>query len=400
MKINKLAFCLFFAFASFAGFSQKVYFVYLQTENEQAFYVKMNSIIHSSSASGYLIVGFPQNKWPEQNFSLNMNKKDHGYLLKNFGEKGWGLFDLQTLAIQMAISGSAKMEEKVKQENNDVSVFTETLSKAADDPSLKEKPTKPETEEKKAEPVIQESIAKVNLVEMSKDTLAIKPAEITQQTEIKKDEPKIEIPEQLSVKAEENINPVDEPYKPTVVIKRSESSTTEGFGLVYIDDKGNGLNDTIRLLIPNPKSVGTVFSADPGEEKKFLDIIPDTVKKKEETVKDTITLVKEEIVEKKELKKDCPAIAEESDFFTLRKNMAAAEGDENMLNEAKNYFKTKCFTTEHVKNLSLLFLNDGSKFRFFDLAYAYVTDPDKFSVLQNELKQEIYINRFKAILRN
>ena len=80
--------------------------------------------------------------------------------------------------------------------------------------------------------------------------------------------------------------------------------------------------------------------------------------------------------------------------------MAAAEGDDNMLNEAKNYFKTKCFATEQVKNLGLLFLNDSGKYKFFDLAYAYVTDLDKFSSLQNELKEEYYINRFKAMLRN
>jgi len=162
MKMSKPAVCLLFSLASLTGFSQKVYFVYLQSESEQAFYVKMNATTRSSSASGYLIlsklrdttynltIGFPQNKWPEQNFSVTINKKDHGYLLKNFGEKGWGLFDLQTLAVQMAASGSAKIEEKKVEENKDVSVFTEILSKAADDPSLKEKSAESKTEEKKS----------------------------------------------------------------------------------------------------------------------------------------------------------------------------------------------------------------------------------------------------------
>ena len=47
-----------------------------------------------------------------------------------------------------------------------------------------------------------------------------------------------------------------------------------------------------------------------------------------------------------------------------------------------------------------MFLNDEGKYKFFDLAYTHVTDMDKFSVLQNELKEEYYINRFKAMLRN
>ena len=173
--MNKLTLCLLFSLASLTAFSQKVYFVYLQSETEQPFYVKMNGKIHSSSASGYLIlsklrdstynftVGFPQNKWPEQNFSVAVNKKDHGYLLKNFGEKGWGLFDLQTLSVQMAVSGSAKIEEKKIEENKDVSVFTEILSKAADDPSLKEKPAQPKIEEKKTEVVMQENVSKENV---------------------------------------------------------------------------------------------------------------------------------------------------------------------------------------------------------------------------------------------
>src|ERR1700730_12280127 len=103
--MNRFILCLLCSVASLAGSSQKIYFVYLQTETAQPFYIKMNDKIHSSSASGYLIlsklndstynfsVGFPENKWPEQAFSVRVNKKDHGYLLKNFGEKGWGLFD-------------------------------------------------------------------------------------------------------------------------------------------------------------------------------------------------------------------------------------------------------------------------------------------------------------------
>jgi len=417
--MSKLTVCLLFSLASLTGFSQKVYFVYLQTEGEQAFFVKMDTRIHSSSASGYLIlsklrdstynftIGFPQNKWPEQNFSVIVSKKDHGYLLKNFGEKGWGLFDLQTLVIQMSTSGSAKIEEKIKEENKDVSVFTDILSKAADDPSLKEKPAQTKIEEKKTETVIQENLPKEIPIELAKDTVALKPVEIIEQAEVKKAEPKIDNKEppvvkveEPYVKVEEIVTPVAEPFKPTLITKRSESSTSEGFGLVYIDELGNGINDTIRLLIPNPKSIVTIIQDEPKEEKKFIEILSDTVKKKEESVAEVKPVVTENSVEKNVLRNNCPVVAEESDFFKLRKIMAAAEGDDNMLNEAKNYFKTKCFATEQVKNLGLLFLNDSGKYKFFDLAYAYVTDLDKFSSLQNELKEEYYINRFKAMLRN
>src|SRR6478736_86813 len=83
-------------------------FIYIQTENKQPFYVKMDKRILSSSASGYIIlsrlidstyklsIGFPKNEWPEQNVTITLKEAGAGYLLKNLGVKGWGLFNLQT----------------------------------------------------------------------------------------------------------------------------------------------------------------------------------------------------------------------------------------------------------------------------------------------------------------
>src|SRR5215813_10361812 len=112
------------------AFSQRLFFVYLQTEPEQPFFIKINDKIHSSTASGYLIlsrlrdssyaisVGFPQNKWPEQKFTIDIKSKDHGYSLKNFGEKGWGLYDMESMSIQMA--SNVNSGSGVKTEPKDV----------------------------------------------------------------------------------------------------------------------------------------------------------------------------------------------------------------------------------------------------------------------------------------
>ncbi len=410
LKMRKLTFCILFSLVAITGFSQKVYFVYLQAEGEQSFYVKIGDKIHSSSASGYLIlsklldstynftVGFPRNKWPEHPFSVTINKKDHGYLLKNFGEKGWGLFDLQTLSVQMPVQGSAMIEEKKMEGNNVVSVFTEILSKASDDPSLKEKPGQTIPEIKKTEVVTAEVLTLVNEKELPKDSLVSKPVELIEKPSIVKEEIKMEKPGQPVVSTEEIAAPVTAEYKPSVVIKKSESSTTEGFGLVFIDDSGNGQNDTIRLLIPNSKTVLPVIKEEPDDEKKFIDLLPDTVKKKDEASPEMASGIKETPVEKTVLKKNCISVADETDFFNLRKNMAAAMGDSNMLVAAGDYFKAKCFSTMQVRNLSLLFLNDEARYKFFELSFPYVTDPEKFSDLQNELKEEYYISRFKSIL--
>ncbi len=463
--MKKLHLCLLFSLAIFTASSQKVYFVYIQTESEQPFFVKVKEKVQSSTATGYIIlaklldstynfsIGFPQNKWPEQNFTVSISKKDHGFLLKNFNEKGWGLFDLQTLTVQMAITGKAGIEEVPKAENKDVSVFTEILSKAADDPTLKEKPVLTKVEEKKTEVAVQEVIKKeepkveikepvitkpVEVVETAvikkeepkietKEIVVTKPTETIEQPVVKKEETKVEVKEEVLTKPvttieqpiakqdypkvenkEQAVAPVeetrtvnDEIYKISQVKKWSESSTTEGFGLVFIDDYENGIKDTIRLVIPNPKPAVAleIIPEAPKEEKKFLDINTDSVRKEEDKTIEVKPII-EAPAEKVVLKNNCSEIAGESDFFKLRKKMAATESDDEMISEAKKYFKAKCFNTEQLKNLSTLFLTDEGKYKFFDASYKFVSDAEIFSTLQAELKDEYYTTRFKAMLRN
>jgi len=65
---------------------------------------------------------------------------------------------------------------------------------------------------------------------------------------------------------------------------------------------------------------------------------------------------------------------------------------------AKKTFKTKCFTTEQIKNLGALFLTSSGKYQFFDAAYLHVTDPENFSSLESEIKDDYYLKRFKALI--
>ena len=90
---------------------------------------------------------------------------------------------------------------------------------------------------------------------------------------------------------------------------------------------------------------------------------------------------------------------ENNDFLGgLRKKIVGEKNDDDMVAEAKKVFKTKCFSTLQIKNLSALFLTEESKYKFFDAAYQYVSDLENFSTLQSELKEEYYINRFKAMI--
>ena len=471
--MNKLILCLFFSLVTSIAFSQKIYFVYLQTESEQPFFVKLNEKVYSSTASGYLIIpklrdstyniniGFPDNKWPNQIFSIIVNHKDRGFLLKNFGEKGWGLFDLQNLSVQMAVGGKAAIENTQQPDNTEVSEFTEILSKAAGDPSLKEKPVRPKLEEKqivavvtepvkKEEPVIKEPVVtkpaenaetvSVQKEEMKTEPVTTKPVEVTGAVVVNKEEGKEQPAEPAAIKKE-----TEPAYKRSEVIKEAESPVAEGQDLVFIDNY-DGKKDTIRILIPNPKPLVDPVKTQPKEEIKFLEInndapkreenikpaekteepvkeekpvvkVPDPVKEepvvkipdmvKEESVKQTVLEpaktegAKKVIAEpvKQPVINNCTASAGESDFLKLRRKMAAADNDDDMITEARKYFKTTCFTVYQIRNLSALFLNDEGKYKFFDAAYNHASDAHNFISLQLELKEGYYINRFKAMLK-
>ena len=148
-------FCLIaflcFGFGSF-GFSQLSHYIYLQTDNQQPFYIKYNNRIYSSSASGYLIlsklkdgavefsVGFPKSDQPEQKFQCLLENTDKGYLIKNFAEKGWGLYDLQSSAIVYAgVTSEIKTSNPAVTTSQPVTddPFANMLSKVTQDTTVK-----------------------------------------------------------------------------------------------------------------------------------------------------------------------------------------------------------------------------------------------------------------------
>ena len=71
-----------------------------------------------------------------------------------------------------------------------------------------------------------------------------------------------------------------------------------------------------------------------------------------------------------------------------------------MIAVARKTFKSTCFSTEQIKNLSVLFLKDDGRYKFFDAAYPFVYDTQNFSSLQQLLTDPYFIDRFKAMIRH
>ena len=127
--------------------AQQNHYIYIQTENKQPFYVKLDKKVYTSTISGYLIIpklidgkyssaiGFPKDEWPVQNISFDILMKDQGFILKNFGPKGWGFFNLQNLNIIMASENSQSFTSNKNTITSDE--FSSLLSNVVKDPSIK-----------------------------------------------------------------------------------------------------------------------------------------------------------------------------------------------------------------------------------------------------------------------
>ncbi len=404
------------------AFTQKIYFAYIQSESGQPFFVRMNDKVYSSTGSGYLILsrlkdsihtiylGFPGQTVNEEKFTIPITHQDRGYLLKNFGDKGWGLFDLQSLEIRMSAKDAAQAKT-VPEEN--VSPFTEILSKAADDPSLKEKAVVPVEEKKpvavvpepkKEEtpvPVIQvETPAPVIKEPVTEKIIPVEIRQASEQVQQKKEEEKVDtaITERPVPVIDQN-KPVE--YKPTQVTRLAESDSNEGHEMVFIDKAADGKSDTIRLVIPTKKPVVPPVTEEKKEEKKFLDITTDPAKEKEQAAPVMKDEVKTEPANPVAVvpKNECKNTAGEDDFLKLRRKMVAADNDDDMVIEARKYFKTTCFTVYQIRNLGNLFLSDEGKYKLFDAAYPYASDSHNFISLKLELKEGYWIRRFEAMLK-
>ena len=374
--------------------AQQNHFVYLQTDNKQSFYVKINDKLFSSSSSGYAVIpklqtgsysftiGFPKNEWPQQTVTIKIDNNDLGFILKIFGDKGWGLFNIQTLNVTMASSAIANTLTPVAQNKTDG--FSNVLADVVNTPALKEE---------KIEKIVADSLPSLNT------PIAIIPAK-----------------EFNSVK---------------IITTTLDNN---GRFAKYIDSTENTI-DTVQLFIPYEKIAveNSVKEEKPKEKKeeikpeaKFLNIeLPNPNSTRDTTNNKTAQVISEvvSIMPQKEvpaitinneplkpanepslkplsINSDCKSLANENDFMKLRKKMVAENKDDDMISVARKAFKSNCFSTEQIKNLGVLFLKEEGRYRFFDASYPFVYDSQNYNALQAQLTDEYLINRFKAMIRH
>jgi len=98
------------------------YFVFIQADNNQSFYVRLGGQVYASSAGGHLILsqlkdstyslvlGLPGQAALERRYTVAIRQKDLEFRLKDQGGKGWGLYDEQAKEMKTPEPGGREVE--------------------------------------------------------------------------------------------------------------------------------------------------------------------------------------------------------------------------------------------------------------------------------------------------
>jgi hypothetical protein len=195
--MRKLVFVFLFSLLARDAFSQQLHFIYIQTDSHRPFYVRMGTKLISSSAAGYLIIprlidssyelvlGFPKDSGPEWVFNCRVKGKDIGFDFKDMGEKGWGLFNPQTMELLMGSRMEARNKTTERTSTRSGATvsndpFSSLLAAAVSDSTIMEtpvvvitkKPPSQEIEALAAKPKIDSTQIVVNVEKKIRDTLA------------------------------------------------------------------------------------------------------------------------------------------------------------------------------------------------------------------------------------
>ncbi len=126
--------------------AQNKYFLYFQSEDDRPFYVKWKDKVYSSSETGYLImpevkpdnysvvIGFPKNEMPSENFNLEIKEKDKGFLIKRISQLQYNLYDMQSKQlIQPVVDTELIILDTIKEALKNKPSFSEALAQAVGD---------------------------------------------------------------------------------------------------------------------------------------------------------------------------------------------------------------------------------------------------------------------------
>lgn len=434
-RIRKLFFFSIILVFTLSVSAQKPHFIYLQTDNGQPFYTKFNGKLISSSSEGYAIlsgvvdgdykltIGFPKNELPEETFSISMKNNNEGFLLKNFDDKGLQLFNLQTLAlIEPSRNNTVAVNTK-----KDEDPFSVALAGVVKDSSiLQNHGNIVETPAKKAEidsskiknngtidnnatfpvstlaPKENPSITKIldikgkegsQMIYADKDSAGTDTISVLMPVKNNQGDSNVE----KNIAAQNNPSTLNNALltiTPTVIASDSNAGIASDKSNVPEETKTKQ-DSSINNNITGASTTNT--SSNNNSERK-TDTTVNNAENAAKTPPENRVVILPKEGSSSRINSDCKNFATDNDFLNLRKKMAEENDNDKMIRIAKKYFKSKCYSTAQIKNLSYIFLTNDSKYQFFEAAYPFVSDSNQYQTLENQFTDPYYLNRFKALV--
>jgi len=430
--------------------SQHYHFVYIQGENQQAFYIKKTGDLLSSSATGFIIlpklqsgthqftIGFPKNQWPEYEFQVEVKSADRGFTLKNFGEKGWGLFDLQSLDIIYGKKIDPPKAALIPETPKSDDPFSVILASAVGDPGIREtalvamkfdKPAPVASKVTPAPPVAKNDpvpgkTTQVPVKEESKPATVAAPPAVTGETvktgppqpavtgeTAKTNPPPIVTADAGKKTAEKVVEPPAvakaEPPKKEDVKAAPAFESAPVLPSIPVQPKTDSTAVTQKNAYPLMRQIRKISEIKSWKTTELIFI--DTYG----SVSDTITVIIEndEVEEPKKEpavvtapaplpnRQDCRDMATEKDMLNLRKKVLRLKTEEEMLELTLKDIKSKCYSVDMLQNTSYVFVSDRMRYSLFESALPYIYDPANYSRLERLLTSEEYINRFRELIK-
>ncbi|MGN6531039.1 MAG: DUF4476 domain-containing protein [Ginsengibacter sp.] len=421
-----------------------------------------NKIISSSSAGYLILpniadgtyqieVGFPKNEFPAENFTFSVDKNNEGFLIKNFEDKGLQLFNMQSLALipaNQAVPDTTKVVATVPAKK-EADPFTKMLANVVKDSSILE--SHDTVVEKSAKPADTTVAVNADSSVVTNNTIPSLPVTAdtnafahtnsiskllstrdkdglqmiyTDSNTDKTDTVQVFMPAQKEQSVTDNTIVTKKENQPVssftdtsqytitpTVIKPATDTSASGFvarkDSIYVNNDSKTAPVQVFTIGPVKENKEKKTSSDVNSTAKNSGGITDIKitdadngkqKKSDNKVPGNEITVLPKVVTASKVNSDCKAFASNEDFLKLRKKMAAENNMDNMLKTARKYFRSKCFSTEQIKDLSYLFLTNEGKYKFFDAAYPFTSDSDQYDMLESQLSDEYYLNRFKALI--
>lgn len=284
--LRQLVFVAGFVSVACTVSAQQAWFIFIQSENKQPFYARMDEKIYSSTAIGYItlaqlkdstykiVIGFPKNQYGEETFAIPVGKKDHGYQLRRNGGQEWVLYNWQTQNTIRPIRATQNQQLVGERKKDDG--FANLMAAVVNDSSVLYTTVLKKAEPKETAPAVATITTTIDTAELKKDIAAVDSVEkpvtkevvdepesdtIVQQatalTEQEKDTIKTATsPDTVRVTIETNLadakkDSVKQEKKPTVT-KLQEQTKNGEKKLVFLDS-GSIKPDTVTVIIPTEK---------------------------------------------------------------------------------------------------------------------------------------------------